>query len=65
MQPARLWRPAIIQTRHVVVIQGSRYLSDWQAKGRSAVKRAARAGLLAATIVPITLHGPNNELPAR
>lgn len=60
VEPARLWRPAVLRTGTAVVIHGSRYLTEWQTRGRTAVKRAARSGALVGGIIPVTLHGPGN-----
>jgi hypothetical protein len=60
VQPTGLWRPAVVRAGRTVLIQGSQYLTDWQAKGRAAVKRAMRAGLLTGGVVPVELDGPGN-----
>jgi hypothetical protein len=60
VQPTGLWRPAVVRTGCTVLIQGSQYLTDWQSKGRAAVKRAVRAGLLTGGVVPVDLDGPGN-----
>lgn len=62
VQPARLWRPALVRSGHVVLVQGSRFLADWDKKGRVALKKAARAGGLVATAVPVQLVGPGNDV---
>lgn len=58
--PTGLWRPAVVRAGRTVLIQGSQYLTDWQTKGRVAVKRAVRAGLLTGGVVPVELDGPGN-----
>lgn len=63
VQPSRLWRPAVVRSGRAAVVQGSRFLTDWTTKGRTAVKRAARAGLLVASVVPVRVVGPGNNQP--
>ncbi|MBW4722398.1 hypothetical protein [Saccharothrix obliqua] len=62
VDPARLWRPAVVRTGRCALIQGSQYLTDWAARGRAGVKRAVRAGLLVGGSVPVHLHGPGNAV---
>lgn len=61
--PGRYWRPGVVRTGQTVLIQGSRYLTDWQRRGRAGVKAAVRAGLLVGGVVPVELRGPGNDVP--
>lgn len=61
--PTRLWRPGVARTGRTVLIQGSRYLTDWATRGRAGVKAALRAGLLVGGVVEVDLDGPGDQGP--
>lgn len=52
----RAWSTAVARTGLVAVFHGSRYLVDWETRGRAAVKRAARNGSLVGGVIPAELR---------
>lgn len=62
VQPARLWRPAVVHSGHTAVFMGTGFLTDWLTRGRAVVRQAARAGNLVGVVMPVLLDGPNNTL---
>lgn len=64
VQPAGLWRPAVIRVGKTVLLQGSQFLTDWARSGRAGVKRAMRAGLLTGGVVPVELDAARQRRPA-
>lgn len=61
--PGRYWRPGVAISGQTVLLQGSRYLTDWERRGRAGVKAAVRAGSIVGGIVPVELRGPGNDVP--
>lgn len=61
--PGRYWRPGVAISGQTVLLHGSRYLTDWQRRGRAGVKSAVRAGLIVGGVLPVELRGPGNDVP--
>lgn len=63
VQPGALFLPGVIRLqRRAVVVQGSNFLTEWNAKGYVVANRAARAGALVGGLLPVELVGPLDDV---